>query len=126
VSILKHDQHLDNLYLRLKPNYDQLLKKVPIYSKKRRLVAEIDILARKEERYDIYEVKCSHRIYKAKRQLSKIKKLLKKESKDVGNIFFYCGESKKIHNVEELFSDSVRGGSSRKMSADAVNWLNRM
>jgi hypothetical protein len=63
------------------------------------LVAEIDILAFKEGKYDIYEVKCSHRFYKAKRQLAKIKKLLGNESKKINNSYFYCGESKLLLNM---------------------------
>jgi hypothetical protein len=78
-------------------------KNVPIYSSKKRnrqrLIAEIDILALKEGKYDIYEVKCSHRIYKARKQLTKIKKLLNRDSKKIGNAFFYCGESKLLLNM---------------------------
>lgn len=99
VRILKHDKYVDALYSRIKPDYDSIQKNVAIYSKKRRMVAEIDILALRGEKYDIYEVKCSHRIYKAKKQLSKIKKIFLKESKKVNNLYFYCGESKALMNL---------------------------
>jgi hypothetical protein len=87
---------VDALYSRIKPDYDSIQRNVPIYSKRKRLVAEIDILAEKEGKYDVYEVKCSHRIYKAKKQLNKIKKIFHKESKHVKNMYFYCGESKAL------------------------------
>jgi predicted RecB family endonuclease len=83
---------------RLKPKYDLLLKNVPLYSKRKRLVAEIDIIAYKEGICDIYEVKCSHRISKARRQLKKISKLISKRSK-VRNSFFFCGESNLLVTV---------------------------
>ncbi|MGV8168642.1 MAG: hypothetical protein ACP5N3_01150 [Candidatus Nanoarchaeia archaeon] len=100
VRILKHDKYVDTLYSRIKPDYDSIQRNVPIYSKRRRLIAEIDILAEKEGKYDVYEVKCSHRIYKAKKQLHKIKKIFHKESKKVNNIYFYCGESKLLQIID--------------------------
>lgn len=102
-NIIKHDKYVDILYSKIKADYDSIERNVSIYSKKKRnrqrLVAEIDILACKEGKYDIYEVKCSHRVYKAKRQLAKIKKLLYKESKMINNAYFYCGESKLLLNM---------------------------
>jgi hypothetical protein len=62
---------------------------VCIYSKKRRRIAEIDILAKKDCRYDAYEVKCSYRKTKARKQLRKIKKLMPQ----IRKTFFFCGES---------------------------------
>lgn len=114
------------MYSRIKPDYDSIERNVPIYSKKKRLVAEIDLLALKEGKYDVYEVKCSHRIYKAKKQLSKIRKLLKKEAKETRNIFFYCGESKMLHNIDDFVG--YKGGTStqRKMSSDAILWMQKV
>jgi len=66
---------------------------VPLYSKRRRLVAEVDILAFEDGFCDIYEVKCSHRISKARRQVRKIKKILSLDSNNVRDGFFFCGES---------------------------------
>jgi len=79
----------------LKDDYDILEKNIPLHSKRKRLVAEIDLLAEKNGIYDIYEVKCSHRILKAKRQLTKIKKIISKNRK-VRNSYFFCGESKQL------------------------------
>jgi predicted nucleic acid-binding Zn ribbon protein len=59
---------------------------------KKRLIGEIDILAFKEGYYDIYEVKCSHRISKARRQVNKFKKIISLQNR-VNNTFFFCGES---------------------------------
>jgi len=76
----------------LKSNYDLILRHVPLYSKRKRLIGEIDILAYKDDYCDVYEVKCSHRISKAKRQVNKIRKILSYQSK-VRSGFFFCGES---------------------------------
>jgi len=75
----------------LQDHYDHLLTNVRLFSKARKpvVLAEIDILARKGRRIDVYEVKCSHRISKARRQLQKICKLLP----EVNNTYFFCGES---------------------------------
>lgn len=60
--------------------------------KRRRLVAEIDILAIRDGVCDVYEVKCSHRIVKARQQLRKIEKVLSR-THTVGDTFFFCGAS---------------------------------
>ena len=95
VKINKHDQHVDDLCVKLKSEYDLILKNIPLYSKKKRKVAEIDILAFNEDYCDVFEVKCSHRITKAKKQLSKIKKILSINS-SVRHTFFYCGDSREL------------------------------
>ena len=68
---------------------------VPIKHHKRNL-GEIDIVAQKGNRFDLYEVKCSYRIVKAKKQLRRIKKYL--NLKNVRS-FFYCGNSKLLVTV---------------------------
>jgi len=88
----KHDQYVDDLCDKIKPEYDLILRHVPLYSSRQRLVGEIDVLAYKEGICDIYEVKCSHRISKAKRQLTKFKKILSQGSR-VRDGFFFCGAS---------------------------------
>ncbi|MBR9699439.1 hypothetical protein GOV09_03220 [Candidatus Woesearchaeota archaeon] len=87
---IKHDRYLEDLFQRLSSQYDIILKNVPLYSKRKRKVAEIDILACRDGVCDIYEVKCSHRITKARKQLRKIEKLLPSK---VRSSFFFCGES---------------------------------
>jgi predicted RecB family endonuclease len=83
---------VDELIQQIKPEYDVIVRNVALFSKRKRLVAEIDVLAFKDGVCDVYEVKCSHRVSKAKRQLVKIKKLLSKNH-CVGEAFFYCGAS---------------------------------
>ena len=89
----KHDGYLQALCTKLTPEYDHILQNVPLYSKRKRLVAEIDILAYRNGYYDAFEVKCSHRLSKARRQLYKIRKILPDR---VRNTFFFCGESQTI------------------------------
>lgn len=91
-TLLKHDQYVQELCEKISPSYDLLLQNVPIYSPRKRLIAEIDVLAVKEGVYDLYEVKCSHRVFKAKKQLEKARKLMAQKS-PVGKTFFFCGES---------------------------------
>jgi len=80
---------------RLEHDYDLILRNVPLYSRRHRPVGEIDILAIKGDEYDIYEVKCSNRIIKAKHQLNKIRRILSNTSK-VNQAFFFCGESGRL------------------------------
>lgn len=95
IKTLKHDRYLEDLCDQIRPEYDELFTNVELFSKKRRKVAEIDILARKDDKYYVYEVKCSYRIAKAKKQLRKIKKLLP----GIAKLFFFCGESGLIEPV---------------------------
>jgi hypothetical protein len=90
-KLTKHDVYLEQLSRQINNDYDLVLKGVPLYSKRNRLVGEIDLLAIKDDYCDIYEVKCSPRITKAKFQLRKIRKLL--YNKNVRNTFFFCGAS---------------------------------
>jgi hypothetical protein len=90
---IKHDKYLEYLYGKLVPKYEVLLRNVPIYSKRKRLVGEIDLMGINIGAVDVYEVKCSNRLTKAKHQLEKIKRLLKREPR---HLYFYCGESNKL------------------------------
>lgn len=68
--------------------YDSVSSHVPFnISKKSK--GEIDLFARKGNKVDLYEVKCSHRITKARKQLKRARKHIKKE----GDSYFYCGSS---------------------------------
>lgn len=93
VRKIKHDVYIEDLCKRIKPRYDSLSTNIIVFSKKnrsrRRVIAEIDVLAVKNNRCDVYEVKCSHRVAKARKQLKKIKKLMP----EVDNVFFFCGSS---------------------------------
>ncbi|MBC8495775.1 hypothetical protein H8D36_06485 [archaeon] len=92
----KHDKYQDYLYERIKHSYNEILTNIPLYSQKKgRRIAEIDILAFHNDGCDIYEVKCSYRPVKAKKQLTKIKRLVP----NVKNTFFFCGESGVLESV---------------------------
>ena len=91
-KIIKHDKYQQQLYDVIKESYDFIYTNVPVYSKRNRIVAEIDILAYKNGFCDVFEIKCSHRITKAKKQLFKIQKLLE-VSTQVRNLYFFCGIS---------------------------------
>ncbi|HLD01211.1 MAG TPA: hypothetical protein VJC39_05710 [Candidatus Nanoarchaeia archaeon] len=71
---------------------------MPVYSSKRRssILAEIDLLAQNEDCLDVYEVKCSFRITKARKQLTRIKKLMP----EVNRLFFFCGSSGVITQID--------------------------
>jgi len=95
IRLIKHDRYIEQLCEAIEDEYDQILRNIKLYSKKRRISAEIDILAIKGNHCDIYEVKCSNRIVKAKKQLTKIRKILSKEY-TINNTYFFCGASGKI------------------------------
>ncbi|MBI5390574.1 hypothetical protein HZB02_03735 [Candidatus Woesearchaeota archaeon] len=89
---MKHDRYVHELKQQLIPFYDSIDLNVPVYRKKR-VVGEIDLIARKGKWTDLYEVKCSWRLTKAKKQLARIRKHLHILD---GNVFFYCGLSKQL------------------------------
>ena len=86
-KINKHDAYLQELYNQIKHEYDSLSTNVKIRNSKRS-VGEIDILARRGNTYDVYEVKCSYRITKAKKQIKKLQKHLNFK---IAHRYFYCG-----------------------------------
>jgi len=95
LKLSKHDLYVLELSDKIRDNYDSLSLNVPVKHSKRSL-GEIDIVAKKGNRFDLYEVKCSYRILKAKKQLSRIKKYLKLKN---ARSFFYCGNSKALVTV---------------------------
>ena len=97
IAKLKHDRYVEDLCSIIEQDYDALYTNVPLFSKRnnRRRVAEIDVLAVKENRYYVYEVKCSYRITKARKQLKRIKRLLPR----VKQSFFFCGESASLEVI---------------------------
>ena len=93
-KLTKHEHYVHLLSRIVESSYDQILLNVPIYSKRKRLVGEIDLVGVKDGRYDIYEVKCSYRISKAKRQLEKVKGHLERHM--VRDAFFFCGANRAL------------------------------
>jgi len=92
-QINKHDRYVERLYRKIKDDYDIVESHVPISSKKC-MKAEIDLLGIKDDRIDVYEVKCSYRIIKAKKQLNRIHRLYNYR-KNL-NKYFYCGIADKL------------------------------
>ena len=92
VKRLKHDRYVQELCDLIAPEYDQIFRNVEFFSQRKRKIAEADIIAVKDDGLYVYEVKCSYRIIKAKRQLHKISRLLP----NIKKLLFYCGASKAI------------------------------
>lgn len=88
-KLSKHDSYVVELREKIQDEYDMMLEGVPIDSKKRR-VAEIDLIGYKGDRVDVFEVKCSHRVIKAKKQLKRLRRIMDVEKL---NTYFYCGSS---------------------------------
>jgi hypothetical protein len=88
VKLNKHDNYVLELCSKIEHDYDSLSLHVPIRSCKRHF-GEIDVLARKGSDIDVYEVKCSHRVVKARKQLSRIMRFIRSAK----NAYFYCGSS---------------------------------
>ena len=95
IKLSKHDRYVLELSNKIRNNYDSISVNVPVKYSKRSL-GEIDIIAKKGNRFDLYEVKCPYRILKAKKQLTRIKKYLKLENV---RSYFYCGNSKLLVTV---------------------------
>ncbi|MBI4452169.1 hypothetical protein HY637_01950 [Candidatus Woesearchaeota archaeon] len=91
----KHDRYVLELSNKIKHKYDSVSVNVPIRHSKRSL-GEIDIIAKKGNRFDLYEVKCSYRILKAKKQLSRIRNILNLKN---ARSYFYCGSSRMLVTV---------------------------
>ena len=87
--ISKHDRYVLELRDKVNHKYDLISTNVKIPGRKRSL-GEIDLIGKRGEAIDLYEVKCSHRIFKAKKQLERVKRILQ-----LGNSksYFYCGSS---------------------------------
>ncbi len=94
-KLTKHDRYVLELKDKIKHKYDFVTVNVKVPGKKRSL-GEIDIVAKKGNKVDFYEVKCSHRIVKAKRQLTKMRKLMNLQK---SKAYFYCGSSENLIEV---------------------------
>ena len=91
----KHDKYVLELKDKIKHKYDSVSVNVKVASKKRSL-GEIDIVAKKGNKVDLYEVKCSYRIVKARKQLNKMKRLM---NLNKSKTYFYCGSSESLVSV---------------------------
>ena len=91
LRLSKHDQYVEELCSKIKDRYDSVSKHITIRAKKR-MLDEVDVLAKKGGNVDLYEVKCSPRITKAKRQLRKLSRYLG-GGMNITNCYLYCGSS---------------------------------
>ena len=96
-KLSKHDRYVEELCDKIKGNYDSVSKHVTLRARKR-MLAEVDVLAKKGDSVDLYEVKCSPRIAKAKRQLKKLAKYLG-GGMNIANCYFYCGSSHSVMSI---------------------------
>jgi len=94
--LTKHDKYVLELKDKIKHKYDFVSINVKVAGRKRSL-GEIDIIAKKGNKVDLYEVKCSHRILKAKKQLYRMRRLL---NLDKSNSYFYCGSSGTLVGIQ--------------------------
>ena len=95
-KLTKHDKYVLELKDKIKHKYDSISVGVKIAGRKRSL-GEIDLIAKKGKNVDLYEVKCSYRIVKARKQLKRVKRLLNLEE---ARSYFYCGSSGALMSVE--------------------------
>lgn len=93
LKLTKHDRYIQELCQKIRSHYDFLIKNYKLTSKKRSF-GEIDVFAVKGKRKDVYEVKCSFRIVKAKKQIKRLNKFI-----DFNNAYFYCGSSGRIQPI---------------------------
>jgi len=93
----KHDAFVEELYDRVKDNYDVVHRNVTLVSTRGRKVGEIDLMGVKGQHTDVFEVKCSPRYVKARKQLKRIRKHVKGDI----DTYFYCGSSKRIEEIEK-------------------------
>lgn len=91
----KHDHYVEKLVRQLKPNYDDISTHLKI-EKKKRVIGEVDVVAKRGNEVHLYEVKCSYRITKARKQLTKFKKILKTPNM---TCFFYFGAGNQIVEI---------------------------
>ena len=91
----KHDRYVLELRDKIRHRYDSISVNVKVTGKKRSL-GEIDLVARKGRKVDLYEVKCSHRIVKARKQLTRMKRLMNLSQ---SGAYFYCGSSGMLVSV---------------------------
>jgi hypothetical protein len=98
VKLSKHDGFVQELYLKVREEYDTISRNIPLVSQRGRRIGEIDLLCVKGKDVHIFEVKCSLRRTKAKKQLMKIRKYL---GSDHVNYYFYCGSSKTVEEVQD-------------------------
>lgn len=95
IKLNKHDRYVQQLVRQIRPEYDDISTHLTL-EKKKRVIAEIDVVARKGNQLHFFEVKCSYRIIKARKQLQKVKKIFRSYETAY---FFYCGAGNQLVEV---------------------------
>lgn len=86
---------MQELVTQIRPNYEDISTH-QIFKKKRRMITELDIVAKRGNEVHIFEVKCSYRITKARKQLNRARNLFRGQKTAC---FFYCGMGKSLVEV---------------------------
>ncbi len=84
---------MSELIDKISSRYDSISSNV-YFPISRKSDAEVDVFAIRGKKIDLYEVKCSFRIVKARQQLRRAKRYFRAE-----NTYLYCGSSGLIHAV---------------------------
>jgi len=87
------------LWTQIRDQYDSVHRHVVLYGfkrRKRKVIGEVDLIGVRKDGLDLYEVKCSHRVVKARKQLRKAKRILNEQN---AKTYFYNGESGQIHSI---------------------------
>lgn len=92
----KHDRYVQDLYKKVQDRYDYLILDYEI-GKNKRTLGQIDLAGIKDDKTDLYEVKCSYRIHKAEKQLRRARKIMRSN----GQLYFYCGSSGVLEQVAD-------------------------
>ncbi|QQG38767.1 MAG: hypothetical protein HYS32_04175 [Candidatus Woesearchaeota archaeon] len=79
---------------KIRDKYDFLIKNYCLRGKKRSY-GEVDVYAVRNGEADVYEVKCSFRPVKAKKQIKKLNKFL-----EIKNAYLYCGSSGQLQEID--------------------------
>jgi hypothetical protein len=66
-----------------------------VFSSRKCAQAEVDIMAYRGDVVHVYEVKCSYRFAKAKKQLLKILRIMKRPAV----AYFYCGSADRLEII---------------------------
>jgi Holliday junction resolvase-like predicted endonuclease len=92
LALNKHDRFVQELCEKIKDDYELISTNVKL-TKKKRSLGEIDVLAKRGNLFDIYEVKCSYRLTKARKQVKSLRKHFKLS---INNFYFYCGATSSL------------------------------
>ena len=95
IKLNKHDRYVQKLVRQICSDYDAISTHLKL-ERRKRMVAEIDIIARRGDELHFFEVKCSYRIVKARKQLKKIKKIFSEYNT---TCYFYHGAGDKLIEI---------------------------